>query len=94
MKRRSNLNLVGRLLALVKPLLAAELTAILMGVAGFVCATFLTIFGASGILGLLGFSVPMTQKTIYTWLIIFAVCRGFLGYAEQYCCLLYTSRCV
>ena len=85
MKRRSNLNLVGRLLALVKPLLAAELTAILMGVAGFVCATFLTIFGAYGVLGLLGFSVPMTQKTIYTWLIIFAVCRGFLGYAEQYC---------
>ncbi|MEI3175522.1 MAG: ABC transporter ATP-binding protein [Lachnospiraceae bacterium] len=85
MKRRSNLNLVGRLLALVKPLLAAKLTAILMGVAGFVCATFLTIFGAYGILGLLGFSVPMTQKTIYTWLIIFAVCRGFLGYAEQYC---------
>ena len=85
MKRRSNLNLVGRLLALVKPLLAAELAAILMGVAGFVCATFLTIFGAYGVLGLLGFSVPMTQKTIYTWLIIFAVCRGFLGYAEQYC---------
>ena len=85
MKRRSNLNLVGRLLALVKPLLAAELTAILMGVAGFVCATFLTIFGAYGVLGLLGFSVPMTQKTIYTWLVIFAVCRGFLGYAEQYC---------
>lgn len=85
MKRRSNLNLVGRLLALVKPLLAAELTAILMGVAGFVCATFLTIFGAYGVLGLLGFSVPMSQKTIYTWLIIFAVCRGFLGYAEQYC---------
>lgn len=85
MKRRSNLNLVGRLLALVKPLLAAELTAILMGVAGCVCATFLTIFGAYGVLGLLGFSVPMTQKTIYTWLIVFAVCRGFLGYAEQYC---------
>lgn len=85
MKHRSNLNLVGRLLALVKPLLAAEITAILMGVAGFVCATFLTIFGAYGVLGLLGFSVPMTQKTIYTWLIIFAVCRGFLGYAEQYC---------
>ena len=85
MKRRSNLNLVGRLLALVKPLLAAELAAILMGVAGFVCATFLTIFGAYGVLGLLGFSVPMTQKTIYTWLIVFAVCRGFLGYAEQYC---------
>ena len=85
MKHRSNLNLVGRLLALVKPLLAAEITAILMGVAGFVCATFLTIFGAYGILGLLGFAVPMSQKTIYTWLIIFAVCRGFLGYAEQYC---------
>ncbi len=85
MKHRSNLNLVGRLLALVKPLLAAELAAILMGVAGCVCATFLTIFGAYGVLGLLGFSVPMTQKTIYTWLVIFAVCRGFLGYAEQYC---------
>ncbi len=85
MKKRSNWNLTGRLLKLVKPLLAAEITAIVMGVAGFVSATFLTIFGAWAILGLMGFSTPMAQKTMYTWIIIFAVCRGFLGYAEQYC---------
>lgn len=85
MKKRSNLNLTGRLLKLVKPLLAAEITAIVMGVAGFVSAIFLTIFGAWAILGLMGFSTPMVQKTMYTWIIIFAVCRGFLGYAEQYC---------
>lgn len=85
MKRRSNWNLTGRLLKLVKPLLAAEITAIVMGVAGFVSATFLTIFGAWAILGLMGFPTPMVQKTMYTWIIIFAVCRGFLGYAEQYC---------
>lgn len=85
MKKRSNWNLTGRLLKLVKPLLAAEITAIVMGVAGFVSATFLTIFGAWAILGLMGFPTPMVQKTMYTWIIIFAVCRGFLGYAEQYC---------
>lgn len=85
MKKRSNWNLTGRLLKLVKPLLAAEITAIVMGVAGFVSATFLTIFGAWAILGLMGFSTPVAQKTMYTWIIIFAVCRGFLGYAEQYC---------
>lgn len=85
MKRRSNWNLTGRLLKLVKPLLAVEITAIVMGVAGFVSATFLTIFGAWAILGLMGFPTPMVQKTMYTWIIIFAVCRGFLGYAEQYC---------
>lgn len=85
MKKRSNWNLTGRLLKLVKPLLAAEITAIVMGVAGFVSAIFLTIFGAWAILGLMGFSTPMVQKTMYTWIIIFAVCRGFLGYAEQYC---------
>ena len=85
MKKRSNWNLTGRLLKLVKPLLAAEITAIVMGVAGFVSATFLTIFGAWAILGLMGFPTPMVQKIMYTWIIIFAVCRGFLGYAEQYC---------
>lgn len=85
MKKRSNWNLTGRLLKLVKPLLAAEITAIVMGVAGFVSATFLTIFGVWAILGLMGFPTPMVQKTMYTWIIIFAVCRGFLGYAEQYC---------
>ena len=85
MKKRSTWNVVGRLLALVRPLLGAEITAIVMGVAGFVCATFLTIFGSYAVLGFLGFSIPMVQKTVYTWLIVFAVCRGFLGYAEQYC---------
>lgn len=85
MKRRSNFTLAGRLLKLVKPLIVPEIAAILMGVAGFVCAIFLTVFGCYALLGLLGFPVPMSQSTLYTWIVVFAVVRGFLGYAEQYC---------
>lgn len=84
-KNRSILKLVGKLLKLVKPLVFQELAAIAAGVAGFVCAIFLTVFGAFALLGLAGYATPFSQKTIYILIIVFAVCRGFLGYLEQYC---------
>ena len=44
-KHRSPFVLVGRLIVLVKPMLPIMLAAIVMGVAGHFCATFITIFG-------------------------------------------------
>ena len=47
-KHRSPFVLVGRLIVLVKPMLPIMLAAIVMGVAGHFCATFITIFGGFG----------------------------------------------
>lgn len=85
MKKRSTLKLVGRLLTLVRPLALQEFIALVTGVAGFICATFITIFGCYALLGLAGADVPLDQTTTYIWLIIFAVARGVLAYIEQYC---------
>ena len=51
---RSPFAIVGRLIVLVKPMLPVMLAAIVMGVAGHFCATFITIFGGFGILRALG----------------------------------------
>lgn len=48
MKRRGNWTIMTRLITLVGPLLPVMLLAIALGVAGFLCATFLTIFGRLG----------------------------------------------
>ena len=81
-KRRPALVVMAKLTVLVKPLLPVMLLAIVLGVAGFLCAIFLTVF-ASGEL------VALVQKTSglipFYFLIILAVARGLLHYGEQYC---------
>ncbi len=81
-KRRPALIVMAKLIVLVKPLLPVMLLAIVLGVAGFLCAIFLTVF-ASGEL------VALAEKTSglipFSFLIILAVARGLLHYGEQYC---------
>ena len=81
-KRRPALIVMAKLTVLVKPLLPVMMLAIVLGVAGFLCAIFLTVF-ASGEL------VALAQKTSgfipFYFLIILAVARGLLHYGEQYC---------
>ena len=81
-KRRPALVVMAKLIVLVKPLLPVMLLAIVLGVAGFLCAIFLTVF-ASGEL------VALAKKTSghipFSFLIILAVARGLLHYGEQYC---------
>ena len=81
-KRRSAISIMGSLIGLVKPLLHIMLAAIILGTAGYLCAIFLTILAGQVIVhGLIAGSV----KTIITVMIIIAVLRGILHYAEQYC---------
>ena len=47
-KKRSPFAIVRRLIVLVRPMLPVMLAAIAMGVAGYFCATFITIFGGFG----------------------------------------------
>ena len=49
-KRRSARLIMGSLIGLVKPLLPIMILAILLGTAGYLCAIFLTILAAQGIL--------------------------------------------
>lgn len=82
--KRSNLKIVGRLIGLVKPLLPLMLLAILMGVLGYLCSIFITIFGGYALLDLLGYTTPLGVSAVFACAIVFAVLRGALRYAEQY----------
>lgn len=82
-KRRSSLNITLRLIGLVKPLTPIMILAIIMGSLGFLCAIFITVFGAFGILNALNISTLITYKTLVISLLIFAFFRGVLRYTEQ-----------
>ena len=97
-KRRSAIQIMGSLIGLVKPLLHIMLAAIILGTLGYLCAIFLTILAGQVIVhglltGAAGIIVPVDNmwlafipvKTIITVMIVIAVLRGILHYAEQYC---------
>ncbi len=83
--KRSNFNIMTRLVGLVKPLTGYMLIAVVMGVFGNLRATFITVFGAYGLLNVIGYDVSLSLKTIFICLVFFALIRGFLRYAEQSC---------
>ena len=81
--KRSGFKVMTRLAGLVKPLIGFMFLAILMGVVGNLCASFITISGVTAVAGLLGFSVKWSIKVIFISMGILAVLRGVLRYAEQ-----------
>ncbi|MGN0502849.1 MAG: thiol reductant ABC exporter subunit CydC [Ruminococcus sp.] len=85
MKKRSKFSVMARLIGLVKPLTGYMILAILMGLIGNLCATFITVFGGYAILDLLEFSVPITVTGAFISVAVFALLRGVLRYAEQAC---------
>lgn len=97
-KRRSAMRIMGSLIGLVKPLLHIMLAAIILGTLGYLCAIFLTILAGQVIIhglltGATGITVPVDKlwlaaapvKTVITVMLVIAVLRGILHYAEQYC---------
>lgn len=85
MKKRSGFVVMGRLVGLVKPLAGFMLLAILMGLAGHLCASFITILGGYAVLELLGFNTPMTLTALFVCAAAFAALRSGLRYGEQSC---------
>lgn len=96
MERRSGIKVMGQLIGLVKPLFHVMVTAIVLGVIGYLCAIFLTILAGSGLIHilmqgagetvtgggwLLSFSIPALIGIMVT----IAVLRGVLHYGEQAC---------
>ena len=84
-RTRGNFNVMCRLVGLVRPLAPVMVCAVLLGVAGFLCAIFIPVLGVYALLDSLHFSVPVVLKTACILLPILAVSRGVLHYAEQGC---------
>ena len=85
MKKRSGFQVMARLIGLVKPLTGFMFLAVLMGLVGHLCAAFITIFGGYAVLEALHFDTPFTLTALFVCVVVFAVVRGFLRYAEQAC---------
>lgn len=83
--RRSGFNIMTRLVGLVKPLTGYMILAVGMGVIGHLCASFITIFGGYAILRVLCPEGTPDLKVLFAAVLIFALIRGFLRYAEQAC---------
>lgn len=85
MKRRSGFGVMAQLIGLVKPLTGYMLLAITMGLAGHLCASFITILGGYAVLELSGWRVPMTLGGIFLCGILLSAARAGLRYGEQAC---------
>lgn len=87
--RRSGISIMGKLIGLIRPLMFFMLLAIVTGGAGYLCAMFLTVAGAAGLLIFLGYSLPVifpaSLAGIFAALLVMAVLRSVLHYAEQEC---------
>ena len=83
--RRSTLTIMLRLVGLVRPLAGFMILAILMGVLGNLAATFISIFGAYALLSAMGFASSSPMALLFGGMLLFALVRGLLRYAEQEC---------
>ena len=77
--KRSGFRVMARLIGLVRTLAGYMVLAITMGLIGHLCAAFITVFGGFAILN----SMPLA--VLFGALIVFALVRGILRYAEQAC---------
>lgn len=80
--RRNPISIMMRLIGLVKPLIHIMLLTILMGVAGYLCAIFITILGSYGILSILDIQ-KIDLKLLFMVILILGLLRGVLHYIEQ-----------
>ena len=80
---RNGLKVMYKLIGLVLPLVHVMIAAITMGVIGFLTAIFIIVLGGVGLLNILGFATALSLKQVLIGIVICAVLRGILRYAEQ-----------
>ena len=85
MKKRSGFKVMSRLIGLVKPLTGFMVLAVLMGLLGHLCATFITVFGVDAILHVMGLDQSVPLAFLFGSMVVFAVARALLRYGEQGC---------
>lgn len=81
--KRSGFGVMMRLVGLVRPLIGYMILAIFMGLCGHLAATFITILGGYSILTVLEVGWSMRLTTLFVMMIVLALLRGVLRYAEQ-----------
>ncbi|WP_418527566.1 amino acid ABC transporter ATP-binding/permease protein [Longicatena caecimuris] len=84
-KRRNGFTVMARLIGLVKPLAGYMVLAVTMGLIGHLCASFITIFGGYAAAKVLGIDVSFSLAFLFVSVMLFALIRGILRYAEQAC---------
>ena len=84
MKKRSNFKVCTQLIKLVKPLTFFMLLAILMGLLGHLCATFIPVLGGVAFLNILH-QTHFNIVHIFIITAVIALLRGILHYGEQGC---------
>ena len=88
-KETSGLKIMARLIGLVKPLIFIMILGILLGSLGHLCAIFVTVLGAEGIVMVVNsISNPVLVRTLpkfFQLIVAVAILRGLLHYGEQYC---------
>lgn len=82
---RTTLQVLTKLLVLVKPLMGYMSIAILTGVLGFLCASCITIGGGYALLHVMGYYPAISLQMIFISIGMFAVLRGVLHYIEHAC---------
>ena len=83
--RRGGLQVMARLVGLVRPLAGFMALAILMGLAGHLCASAITVLAGYGLLGVLGDAAGLPLGVVIAVMAACAVARGLLRYGEQAC---------
>ena len=83
--KRSGFSVMSRLIGLVKPLSGYMVLAVTMGLIGHLCACFITVFGGYAILGVLEPESTLPLGFVFGAVLVFALVRGVLRYAEQAC---------
>lgn len=83
--RRGGLQVMARLVGLVRPLAGFMALAILMGLAGHLCASAITVLAGYGLLGVLGDAAGLPLGAVIAVMAACAVARGLLRYGEQAC---------
>lgn len=82
--RRSGFTVMRKLAGLIRPLAGFMVLAVLMGLAGNLAATFITILGGYGILSVLNLS-QISLTVLFVVALVLALLRGVLRYGEQAC---------
>lgn len=94
-KQRSGLRVMLGLIGMIKPLMGFMILALTMGTIGNLCATFITVLGAYGVIEAItdisgnairtGAWLKLSLTGIGVFMIVLAVVRALLKYAEQAC---------
>jgi ATP-binding cassette subfamily C protein len=83
-KRLSGLQIMLRLITILKPLVPIMLITISFGILGFLAAIAITTFGAVAMGNILGIEMPYALETCIKIIIVCGILRGILRYIEQY----------